>query len=142
VQETGNGASAPVKVTLGHTEDVAFVDVLKLSGGTVQGTPNGNTTGSTTVSSTATAAFLTAPASTHAEIALVGLTGNAGNDSITAPAGMTQLGNYQQSSILTGGTPALDGNLGMYFNPVAQTSTDFALKSLAVNWGTIAIQIG
>jgi hypothetical protein len=143
VQETGNNTSAPVTVTLGSGENVAFVDVLQLSGTTkVQGTPSGSTTGATTTATTATAAFTSTPPASNAEIALVGLTGNSGSDTITPPSGMTQIGTYQHSSTISGGTPAMGGDLGMYFNPVAQTSASFALSPLAVNWGTIAIQIG
>jgi hypothetical protein len=143
VQETGNGTSTPVTVTLGSNENVAFVDVLQLSpGAKVQGTPAGNATGATTTGTTATAAFSSAPAATNAEVAVVGLTGNTGSDTITAPSGFTPLGTYQHSSTISGGTPAAGGDLGMYFNPAAQTTANFTLSPLAVNWGTIAIQIG
>jgi hypothetical protein len=55
---------------------------------------------------------------------------------------MTILGNYQSSSTINGGGSAGGGNLGMYFAPTAQTGFNFALSPLAVNWGTIAIQVG
>jgi hypothetical protein len=130
-------------VTLGSNEDVGFVDVVQLSSGAkVQGTPSGSTGGDQTAATTATAGFGSAPAANYAELALVGLTGNSGNDTIAPPSGFAQLGNYQHSSTISGGTPTLGGDLGMYFNPSAQLSANFALSPLAVNWGTIAIQIG
>lgn len=142
VQVAGNGASGPITVALGSGENVAFVDVLQILNGKVQGTPNANSAGSTTASLTATAGFTTAPPTTNAELAIVGLTGNTGSDTISAPAGFTGLGTYQHSTAIGGGTPAPGGDLGLYFNPTAQLSSNFALNPLAVNWGTIAVQIG
>jgi hypothetical protein len=75
---------------------------------------------------------LTSPA--YAEIVFVGLKGNSGNDTITPPVGMTAFGTYQSASF--------GGDVGMYFDPTAQSSAAFTLSPNAVNWGTIAVQVG
>jgi hypothetical protein len=74
----------------------------------------------------------------------VGLDGNNGADTITPPTGMTAItplsgfSNPESNSTIgfAGGT------MGMYFNPVAQATANFALNPTAVDWGTVALQVG
>jgi trimeric autotransporter adhesin len=143
VQATGNGQTGPVSVSFsgGSADSVGFVNVLELSPGAsvknVGQNPAAQTSSRTALASLGTTSGLS-------EIALVGLDGNGGSDTITPPAGispLTPLTGYtnpeSSSSIGVAG-----GNLGMYFAPIAQASSTFTLNPTAVDWGTIALGIG
>ncbi len=118
-------------MTVTTNETLDFVDVLQLSSGaTVQAT-NGNPASGSDVSSTTATALLTSP--NFSEIAFVGLAGHSGIDTITPPSGMSIQGTYQSDTT---------GDLGMYYDPAAQGTSNFTLNSTAVNWGTVAVEFG
>jgi trimeric autotransporter adhesin len=143
VQAIGNGQTGNVTVSFsgGSADSVGFVNVLELSpGSTVKAV--GTNPASQTVSTSPLATLGTTGG--LSEIAIVGLDGNSGNDTITAPGGMSALtplsGLTNPESSSTIGNAG--GNLGMYFAPTAQASATFTLSPTAVDWGTIALGIG
>jgi hypothetical protein len=141
---TGNGQTGTVTVSFsgGNSDNVGFVNVIELSpGATIKGTAGLNPAAQT--SSTSATATLPAPVA-NSEVAIVGLDGNSGNDTITPPSGMTAVtpltGFSNPESNSTIGFAG--GNLGMYFAPAAQATSNFTLSPTAVDWGTIAFQVG
>lgn len=129
VQAVGNGSpGGPVTFTSNST--VKFLDVVLLSSGSSVQASKGNPSSDT--SSTTALATLTSP--TNTELVFVGLNGNSGADTITAPSGFGLLGTYQSGSF--------GGDVGMYFSSTAQASASFTLSPTSVDWGTIALQIG
>jgi hypothetical protein len=144
IQAVGNGQTGTVTVSFGTTgnlDTVGFVNVLQLSpGATVKAT---GTNPASQTSSTTALATLPTPVATS-EIAIVGLDGNSGNDTITPPSGMTPItplsGFSNPESNSTIGNAG--GNLAMYFNSTAQASATFTLSPTAVDWGTVALQVG
>jgi trimeric autotransporter adhesin len=143
VQATGNGQTGAVSVSFGggSADTVGLVNVLELSpGATVKSVginPASQTSSTSPLATLGTTTGLS-------EIALVGLDGNQGNDTITAPTGMSALTplsgftNPESSSAIG----VAGGDLGMYFTPTAQASATFSLSPTAVDWGTVALGIG
>jgi hypothetical protein len=142
VQAVGNGQTGPVSVTFsgGSADSVGFIDVVQLSAGaTVKAT---GVNPSTQTQSTTPLATL--PTTGSAELAIVGLDGNQGNDTIAPPTGVSALapatGSSNPESNSTIGNAG--GNLGVYFTQTAQSQLNFTLSPTAVDWGTVALGIG
>lgn len=135
IEATGNGSTGTVTVNGNGAGNVIFATVVHITNGTVKSTAP--LPGSDGASSPATATLGTSPASWVVPVAV---TDGNGATTISAPSGMTLLGN---ALTWKSGTTA-GADLSVYFGQGVSGGQSFALNPTAPanGWATLSAQVG